>query len=183
MPWSPAVLATLLVIAGDVMLFAGLVFAFWVLRLAAPVWPPPLQPRLPVLLTTLNTLVLCASSVAVAAALHRRRRRDDAGLARWLAVGAGLGGLFLAVQGWEWARLIAFGFTASSGLYGAAFYALVGAHSAHVLAAMAWLVLTVAWARRGRFTHGPAAALHACALYWHFVVAVWPLLYVSVYLL
>jgi heme/copper-type cytochrome/quinol oxidase subunit 3 len=51
-----------------------------------------------------------------------------------------------------------------------------------VLAALAWLVVTVGLARRGRFAHGPAAALHACALYWHFVVAVWPLLYVSIYL-
>jgi len=36
----PAILATLLLVGGEVMLFAGLIFAFWVLRLAAPVWPP-----------------------------------------------------------------------------------------------------------------------------------------------
>ena len=178
-----AVLATLLVIAGDVMLFAGLIFAFWVLRLAAPVWPPPLQPRLPLGVTGVNTLVLLASSAAVAVALRVGGRGDLAGLVRWLRTGALLGGLFLVIQGYEWIRLVGFGLTVASGTYGALFYTLIGAHAAHVLAALAWLAITLGLARRGRLVPGPAPSLHACALYWHFVVALWPVLYVSVYLL
>jgi heme/copper-type cytochrome/quinol oxidase subunit 3 len=170
-------------IAGDAMLFAGLIFAFWVLRLAAPAWPPPLQPRLPLGVTALNTLVLLASSAAVVAALRALRRRDGGGLVRRLGAGALLGGLFLVIQGYEWLELIGFGLTVASGLYGALFYTLIGAHAVHLLAALAWLVTSLGLARRGPFVGGRADRLHACALYWHFVVALWPLLYLSVYLL
>jgi len=182
MPFAPAVLATLLVIAGEIMLFAGLLFVFWVLRLAAPVWPPPLQPRLPVALTGLGTVVLLASSAALVAALRRGRRRDLAGLARGLAGGVLLGALFLTIQGYEWARLLGFGFTAASGLYGTVFYVLIGAHAAHVLAGLSWLGATL-WLVRRNLARATGPRLQACALYWHFVVALWPPLYVSVYLL
>ena len=180
--FPPAILATLLLIASDIMLFVGLMFAFWVLRLAAPVWPPPLQPRLPLGVTAVNTLVLLGSSAAVALAVRALGPRDRVALVRRLSVGALLGGLFLVIQGYEWVRLIEFGLTVSSGIYGALFYTLIGAHAAHVLAALAWLGITLAAASRGRFADGHTAPLRACAIYWHFVVALWPALYVSVYL-
>jgi len=177
----PAILATLLLVAGEVMLFAGLIFVFWVLRLAAPVWPPPLQPRLPLGMTAAATLILLASSATLTAALRARRRGAAADLVGGLGATALLGGLFLAVQGLEWIRLVRFGLTVTSGTYGAIFYTLIGTHALHVLAAIGWLVATIALARRGRFAHRPAP-LQACALYWHFVVALWPILFVSVYL-
>jgi heme/copper-type cytochrome/quinol oxidase subunit 3 len=158
------------------------VSAFLVLRLAAPLWPPPLQPRLPVLVTGLNTLVLLASSVSMIAAMRARRRGDRTGLLRRLALTAGLGTAFLVVQGYEWASLLHYGLTLSSGAYGSTFYTLIGTHAAHVLGALAWLAVTLALVTRGRFLDGPAGALRACAIYWHFVVALWPILYVAVYL-
>lgn len=178
-----AVLATMFVIGGEVMFFAGLVFSFWIVRLAAPVWPPPLQPRLPIGVTALNTVVLLSSSLAVVAALRARARGERRGFVRGLALAAGLGAAFLAVQGYEWLRLIGFGLTVSSGAYGATFYTLIGAHALHVLAALIWLGVTLGLARRGRFAGPRAAPVTACAMYWHFVVALWPILYVSVYLL
>lgn len=183
-PSVPApILATLFVVGGDVMLFAGLLFAFWVLRLAAPVWPPPLQPRLPVGVTAANTVVLLASSAAMVAATRTLARRPAGALAGRLAACALLGSLFLAVQGYEWVKLIRFGLTVSSGIYGALFYTLVGTHGLHVLAALIWLGIMTVRAARGRLVPGDADWVQACALYWHFVVALWPLLYVSVYLL
>lgn len=183
-PSVPApVLGTLFLIGGDIMLFAGLIFAFWVLRLAAPVWPPPLQPRLPVGVTAANTVVLLASSAAMVAGTRTLARGRDGALAGRLGLCALLGSLFLAIQGYEWARLIGFGLTVSSGIYGALFYTLVGAHALHVLAALVWLAVTAVLAARGRFARGRVDPVRACALYWHFVVALWPLLYASVYLL
>jgi heme/copper-type cytochrome/quinol oxidase subunit 3 len=177
----PAIVGTVLVIAADVMLFAGLLFAFWVLRLGVPVWPPPLQPRLPVGLTAANTLVLVASGLAIAAGI-REGRHGGPRRARWLGAGAGLGALFVAVQGYEWIRLVGFGIAVTSGIYGALFYTLIGAHALHVVAALAWLAVTAAGAR-GAGAPGNAPALEACALYWQFVVALWPVLYVSLYFL
>ena len=176
------VLATIFVIGGELMFFAGLIFSFWVVRLAAPMWPPPLQPRLPVAVTAVNTVVLLFSSAALVAAA-RVRARDPRAFRRGLALTAGLGGLFLVVQGYEWFRLVHFGLTVSSGVYGATFYTLIGFHAAHVVAALVWLGVVLGLAARGRFAGPRAPAITACGIYWHFVVALWPILYVTVYLL
>jgi len=176
-------LAMMFLIAGEVMFFAALVSGFFVLRLAAPLWPPPLQPRLPVFVTGLNTLVLLGSSVAMLGATRAVGRGERSRALRRLALTAALGTLFLAVQGYEWTRLIEYGLTTSSGAYGGTFYTLIGAHAAHVLGALIWLAVTLTLAARGRFLDGRTAVLRACAIYWHFVVALWPVLYVTVYLI
>ena len=178
-----AVLATIFVIGGELMFFAGLVFSFWIVRLAAPIWPPPLQPRLPLGVTAANTVVLLASSGAIVAATRARAEGGRRAFVGGLALAASLGTVFLAVQGYEWFRLIGFGLTVASGTYGTTFYTLIGAHAAHVVAALAWLGVTLTLAARGRFAGPRASAVTACAMYWHFVVALWPIVYVTVYLL
>jgi heme/copper-type cytochrome/quinol oxidase subunit 3 len=170
-------------LSAETMFFAGLISAFFVLRLSAAVWPPPLQPRLPVLVTGLNTLVLLASSVAMIAAIRAVRRSDGRALVERLAATAALGVLFLAVQGYEWARLIHYGLTVTSGAYGATFYTLIGIHAAHVLGALVWLGVALRLATQGHFVEGRLSGLRACATYWHYVVGLWPILYVTVYLL
>ena len=182
-PLDNAVLAILFVIGGEIMLFGGLMFSFLIIRVAAPVWPPPMEPRLPVGVTAANTVVLLWSSVAMIAAGRARARGDRRGFLRGLGLAAGLGCLFLVVQGFEWFRLISFGLTIASGVYGGTFYTIIGAHAAHVMIALAWLGIVLAGAARGRFAGTRAAAVTACAMYWHFVVALWPILYVAVYLL
>ncbi|HYE92298.1 MAG TPA: heme-copper oxidase subunit III [Terriglobales bacterium] len=174
-------LATMFLIAGEVMFFAGLVSSYFVLRAAAAQWPPPLQPRLPIFVTGLNTLVLLASSLAMARAI--RGRADRALLLRGLSAAGALGVVFLVVQGYEWARLVGYGLTVVSGAYGVTFYTLIGVHGLHVIGALAWLAFVALGVRRGRFVDPGAAGLRACAMYWHFVVALWPVLYVAVYLL
>ena len=174
--------AMLFLIAGEVMFFAALVSGFFVLRLAAPLWPPPLQPRLPVLVTAFNTGILLVSSLAMVGAARAMRQGDGLRLRRGLIATAVLGALFLAIQGYEWTRLIHYGLTVSSGAYGATFYTLIGAHAAHVVGALVWLLVVLAMAQTGRFLDGRTAVLRACAIYWHFVVALWPVLYVAVYL-
>jgi len=178
-----AVLGMVMFLGAEVMFFAALVGAFLVLRLGAQVWPPPFQPRLPVEVTGVNTAILLLSGATMALALRAIGGGNHAGLRRYLGFTAVLGAVFLAVQGYEWTRLVHFGLTASSGTYGATFYTLIGTHALHVAAALAWLTLMIRRAGRGRLVGRGAAGLHACALYWHFVVALWPVLYVTVYLL
>jgi heme/copper-type cytochrome/quinol oxidase subunit 3 len=174
-------LATMFFIAAEVMFFAGLISSYFILRMGAAQWPPPLQPRLPVLVTGLNTIVLLGSSFAMTRALGDRE--DRARLQRGLAVAGALGVLFLLVQGYEWVRMVGYGLTMTSGAYGVTFYTLIGVHGLHVLGALAWLAIMIVGVGRDRFVAGPAAGLRACAMYWHFVVALWPVLYVTVYLL
>ncbi len=175
-------LAMLFLICGEVMFFGGLVSAFLVLRVTAAQWPPPLQPRLPVGVTGVNTLVLLASSVAMAAAGRALARNDARTLTRRLLLAGALGLAFLLVQGYEWIRLVGYGLTVWSGAYGTTFYTLIGTHAAHVVAALAWVGVTAWLAARGRFVDGQTGVMRACAIYWHFVVALWPVLYVAVYL-
>ncbi|HEY3068066.1 MAG TPA: heme-copper oxidase subunit III [Methylomirabilota bacterium] len=176
-------LAVLVFIGAETMFFAALISALFVLRLGIAAWPPPLEPRLPVALTGVNTLVLLASSVAMVRAVRALSRDDRRGLVRGLVVAAALGATFLAVQGYEWVRLLRFGLHISSGSYGTTFYTLIGSHALHVVAALVWLVGTTTAAAAGRFSAHRSTAVRACAMYWHFVVALWPILYVTVYLL
>jgi heme/copper-type cytochrome/quinol oxidase subunit 3 len=172
----------LLLLGGETMFFGGLITAFLQLRLGAAAWPPPGQPRLPLGLTAVNTVMLLTSSYAFVRALRAVRAGDQAGLGRWLLTTGILGGLFLAVQGIEWVRLVHFGLTVSSGIYGATFYTLIGVHGAHVLGAVTWVAASLVLARRGRYEPRDHVSLACCAMYWHFVVALWPILYTLVYL-
>lgn len=176
-------LALLFFMGAEVMFFAALVSALFVLRVGMATWPPPLQPRLPLAVTTVNTLVLIASSVSMTVALRALRQRDRQRFVNMLATTAALGALFLIVQGYEWIRLIGFGLTLSSSVYGATFYSLIGLHGLHVAGALVWLLATTLLAARERFADGRIAPVQACAMYWHFVVALWPVLFVTVYLL
>lgn len=184
--WRPSLgnarLAMLMFLGTEAVFFAGFIGAFLVLRLSAPVWPPPAQPRLPVEVTGINTAILLASGYTMVRALRAVRRGDQAGLLTGLGQTALLGAAFLGVQGYEWARLLSFGLTVTSGAYGGTFYTLIGLHGVHVLGALAWLLITLARARQGRFTPRQHAGATLCGMYWCFVVGLWPILYLLVYL-
>jgi heme/copper-type cytochrome/quinol oxidase subunit 3 len=175
-------LAVLVFMGAEAMFFGAMISSLFVLRLGMAAWPPPLEPRLPIAVTGLNTLVLLASSLTLTASGRARRRHDDRRHMRWLGATAALGALFLIVQGYEWIRLIGYGLSLGSGIYGTTFFVLIGFHGVHVLAALVWLLVTTALVARGRFREGRVAPLQACAMFWHFVVGVWPVLYVTVYL-
>lgn len=175
-------LAMAVVIAAESMLFAGLIGMFLVFRLAARTWPPADLPRLPLILTTINTGVLFGSVIPMARALRAVRRDDQPALLGAIHLTALLGCVFLLVQGSEWARLVRHGLTLGGSLYGATFYVLIGCHGLHVLTAVAWLAVTAVLARRGRFTAAHHAPLEMCAIYWYFVSGLWLILFPLVYL-
>ena len=172
----------LIFLGAETMLFAGFVAAFLVFRLSAPVWPPPLQPRLPVGVTAVSTAVLLLSGYTMWRALRAARDGDDGGLGRSLALTGLLGATFLAVQGFEWARLLTFGLTAPSGIYGGTFYTLVGAHAVHVLGALVWLSIILMGTRSGPSATPNRSRVLVFGMYWYFVVGLWPILYTLVYL-
>jgi cytochrome c oxidase subunit 3 len=178
-----AVIGTLIFLGAEVMLFAGMISGFLVLRANSAAWPPVGQPRLPIGVTAVNTLILLISGDVMRRAQNAIRRDARAQLNRWLGLTALLGLVFIAVQGTEWVNLIGYGLTASSGAYGATFYTLIGCHAVHVLIGVIILV-TVLWhALQGRYTAKEHAAVTASGVYWAFVVGIWPVLYVLVYLL
>ena len=179
---SNARLATVMFLAAEAMFFAGLIGAFIVFRIGSAVWPPPFQPRLPVAITGVNTVILLLSAVTMHVALRCVRLGATRRASRLIAMTAAMGGVFLLVQGWEWARLIHFGLTVSSSVYGGLFYTLIGFHAFHVAGALVWLVVVFVQANRGRFSRQRNTGLQVCAMYWTFVVLLWPILYGLVYL-
>ncbi len=166
-----------LFLATEAMFFGGLISAFLVLKSQAVVWPPAGQPRLPVLVTGFNTAVLLLSAYPMARAT---RASGAAAMARRLGLAAALGAVFLALQGYEWVRLLGYGLAVNDTLYGGTFYTLIGAHGLHVVAALVTLFV-VAVRVDGLPARRASHAVHLLSLYWYFVVAVWPVLYLLVY--
>ena len=177
---SDSVAGMLLFIFTEIMLFAGFISAFVIVKARAvgSVWPPPGQPRLPVESTAVNTAALLASGLILLLA-QRAYLKGDRRIAGRLGTAVLLGGLFVVLQGREWVALVAEGLTLTSSPYGSFFYVIVGAHGLHALGAIAALIMV--W-RRLQQGHLRAETLSAAALFWYFVVLVWPVLYVQVYL-
>ena len=175
---SNAVLGMLVFLFTEVMLFAGMISAHSIARASSAVgWPPPGQPRLPFEETAVNTATLLLSGVAVFVA-QRRFGRDRQRASAPLAVGLALGAFFVFFQGVEWVRLIGEGLTLTSSTHGAFFYLIVGVHGLHALAAL----VALGWALlRLRRSVLPPSVLAATALFWYFVVGVWPIIYLRVY--
>lgn len=184
-PISNARLAMLVLLGAELMFFAGLIGTFLVFRLGSVTWPPPSQidVRLPVGITGVNTIILLLSGYTMFQALRAIRRDSQKELRNWLFVTGLLGIIFLVVQGSEWARLVHHGLTLSSGVYGSVFYVLIGCHALHVLVAVLWLLSVLVRAITGRFSARRHIGVEVCAIYWAFVVALWPILYVLVYLI
>ena len=182
-PISNARLAMLAFIVFESMLFVPMMGGFVVLRWGGGAWPPPGQPYLPIGVTWANTAVLLGSLVPLQVASRARARGARGPFLRALSAAAVMGGVFLAVQGFEWARLLAHGMKVAGGVYGGIFLALIGAHALHVLGAtVALVVITVLAALgRGGIEHGAAFGLSA--MYWTFVCVLWVALFTLVYLL
>lgn len=172
--------AMLMFVAAEVMLFAGFISAFVIVKAGAPLWPPIGQPRLAVTATACNSLVLLASGVALYLA---DRAFTESGTVdrprRLLGLAMALGAFFVVFQGYEWIRLIRFGLTMTSSTYGSFFYLIVGAHALHAVAALVALGWTTVRLRRGDLS---LAVFRSTQVFWYFVVGVWPILYVLVYL-
>jgi cytochrome c oxidase subunit 3 len=177
-----ATLGVIMMLGAEAMFFAGLVGAYVVFRLAAEHWPPPFQPRLPVGVTGVNTFILLVSAFTMRGSITGIKADDLRRALRLLALTAALGTVFLLVQGSEWIKLIHFGLTVSSSVYGGLFYTLIGAHAVHVLGALIWIAAVFALARRGRYSSKDYNGLQNCCMYWFFVVGLWPALYGLVYL-
>lgn len=168
-------------LGAEAMFFAGLIGVFLVFRFGSQVWPPPFQPRLPLGITLGNTAVLLLSALTMLLSHNAWKRKARSKFIRYLLVTSALGIVFMAVQGSEWIRLIHFGLTISSGVYGGTFYTLIGFHGLHVLGAVLWLVCIFFHLRKAPLEPRFKIRLELCAIYWYFVVGLWPVLFGLVY--
>ncbi len=179
-----AVLGMVFLLVTELMFFGGLISAF-IVNKAGWEWPPAGQPRLPVEVTAVNTLVLLCSAVTIYLATRsfsRSENGDVRKIKKWLVWTMVLGLVFVTAQGVEWVRLLGFGLTTTSSMYGAFFYTLIGAHGLHVLAGLSILLYLWFYLEKQKTLEAKKNTLKACSLYWYFVVGIWPVLSVLVYL-
>lgn len=173
------VLGMIVFLLTEIMFFAGLISAHIVAKGAAPNgWPPPGQPRLPVEQTAVNTVFLLASGPVLFWA-GRVLESDPKKARKLVLVSMVLGAIFVGLQGAEWIMLIGEGLTMQTSAHGSFFYLLIGLHGLHAVAAIAGLVWVHARMRR---TEVPRSTLTTAAIFWYFVVLIWPILYYQVYL-
>src|ERR1700752_548645 len=109
--------------------------------------------------------------------------RVKAFLGLWLLTIA-LGGLFLYGTGVEWHRLIyEHGLTISTNLFGTTYYSLVGLHAFHVTVGLIMLSIVAILAAAGRVRREQFPRIEVLSMYWHFVDAVWVVVFTVVYVL
>ena len=130
------------------------------------------------------TLCLLSSSLTIhfaAKSLERDYTRLFLGL--WLLTIA-LGGGFLYGTAQEWHRLIfERGLTISTNLFGTTYYSLVGLHAFHVTAGLIMLLVVATFGLTGRMGVSQSGRVAVLSMYWHFVDAVWVVVFTVVYVL
>ncbi|HEV7395760.1 MAG TPA: cytochrome c oxidase subunit 3 [Pyrinomonadaceae bacterium] len=135
-------------------------------------------------LPILSTICLLSSSITIVLA-ERAFNRDRVGLFKlfWLATIV-LAGLFLTMTVAEWRTLIyQKGLTISTNLFGTTFYSLVGLHASHVIVGMCLLLLVLIFSLGGFVTIMHRERLKMISWYWHFVDAVWIVVFTVVYVI
>src|SRR6266852_5292453 len=101
----------------------------------------------------------------------------------WLATIA-LGATFMYGTATEWRRLIYHdGLTISTNLFGTSYYSLVGLHGFHVVVGLVSLSIVMALTLLGSVGSEHAERVDVLSLYWHFVDAVWIVVFTVVYVI
>lgn len=129
-----------------------------------------------------NTICLLSSSVTIWLAereIERGRMKTFAAL--W-ALTIALGLVFIGGTALEWHKLIYVdGLTVRTNLFGTTFYSLVGLHATHVVIGLVGLILILSFTITGHINQEHSERIQVFALYWHFVDAVWVVVFTVVY--
>ncbi len=130
------------------------------------------------------TICLLSSSLTIHfAAKSLARDRVGAFLGLWVLTIV-LGATFMYGTGQEWHRLIyEHGLTISTNLFGTTYYSLVGLHAFHVTAGLVMLLIVAMFALAGCVGVEQSRRVEVLSMYWHFVDAVWVVVFTVVYVL
>jgi cytochrome c oxidase subunit 3 len=193
-PPSSRKLAVWLFLGSEIVFFSALILNYVVIRITSPNWPLHEQVShvLNIPLTAVNTFILILSSVAVVLGLEAAQHGKPKVLFRWLLLTLVLGCTFLGVQAFEYSKLIGEGLTmtsvpkvmANSDVhFGSTFFTMTGFHGLHVLVGVLMLLIVMIKARKGHYTQQHHEGVELWGLYWHFVDAVWIVLFTLAYIL
>ena len=130
------------------------------------------------------TVCLLSSSLTIHAAVGAIRKGNLGTFHLWWFITLALGAIFLFETGREWNHLIYHeGLTISTNLFGTTYYSLVGLHAFHVTVGLIGLLTVLLLALVGKVRQEHARNVDVFAMYWHFVDAVWIVVFTVVYII
>ncbi len=130
------------------------------------------------------TVCLLAGSLTVHVAVGQLAGGNPAAFGRWWLLTILLGGVFLYGTAREWAHLIFDeGLTITTNLFGTTYYSLVGLHAFHVTVGLLALSTVALFYFTARLRREHAERLEILSMYWHFVDAVWVVVFLVVYVI
>ncbi len=167
-PWGKAMMWIFLL--SDTFIFGSFLTGYMTVRSSTTVaWPNPSQvfslhiggADVPLLLIAIMTFVLISSSGTMAMAVNCAYRRDRVNAAALMFVTACFGVIFVAMQAFEWSKLILegvrpWGNPMGAAQFGSAFFMITGFHGLHVTAGVIYLMVVATRLLRGRYD-GPKA--------------------------
>ena len=128
------------------------------------------------------TICLLSSSMTIHVAVKALRRGNVRVFGDWWLVTIALGAAFIYGTAMEWHRLIFHdGLTISTNLFGTTYYSLVGLHGLHVVVGLLALSMVMVFTLLGNVRSEHAERVDVLSLYWHFVDAVWVVVFTVVY--
>ncbi len=165
------------------MFFSALVGAYIVLyKTHIDEWPPQGVPELQLGLSSVNTLLILLSCVPAFLAGRAIRRGSPGGARAGLGVTCLIGLVFIGIQLTEWRTLYQDGLTLQL-TYGSCYYVLTAFHALYVLTGLVLLSYTLARSCLGHYTAKRHIGIDMAIIWWHFVSAVWLLLFCALYVL
>ncbi len=162
-------------IASIVMLFAGLTSGY-IVRQAEGNWK---YFEIPMAFYVSSAIIL-SSSLTMHLALRAARKDQLQDIKRYLIITLVLGLAFVFTQFLGWNELVKneVYFADKTTPSGSFFYVLTGLHLAHIAFGILGLILTGAKSIREKYNSANYLGISLCAIYWHFLDALWIYLFV-----
>jgi len=183
-PWNPPSrgrVAMYCLIVGESAIFIIFVVAY-IYYIGRSLYGP--TPKQVLEVPIFNSICLLSSSLTIWFAERSLERNKIKLFGAWWALTLTLGAIFLVGTGIEWHKLIyEKGLTISTNLFGTTFYSLVGLHATHVIFGLIGLSVVLAFALAGKIREEHSERIQVLSLYWHFVDAVWVVVFTVVYIL
>jgi cytochrome c oxidase subunit 3 len=130
------------------------------------------------------TVCLLSSSLTIHFATTTLRGGRVRSFGAWLLLTIVLGAIFLYGTASEWHRLIYHdGLTVTTNLFGTTYFSLVGLHGFHVIVGLVCLCIVMALTLFGLVKQEYAERVEVLSMYWHFVDAVWIVVFTVVYVI
>ena len=140
-------------------------------------------PREVLQIPIVGTICLLSSSFTMHWAIAALRKGKTGLFSAFWFVTLALGAIFIIGTALEWRHLIyQENFTIQTNLFGTTYYSLVGLHASHVIVGLVGLLLVMILALAGKVKREHSERCEVFSLYWHFVDAVWVVVFTTVYI-